>query len=914
MKLLARLFFALAAVGLLATFAHAQTDASAPDAPILLELGKVPASSFPALDLEALADEDLRRDADSGLPRRFAVARGIDVSTQAGGLWAQADSGDWVWQYKVRGSGAVHLNFGFDQVRLPEGARLDIFGAKGATALGPYTAADIPPHGQLWTAVLDGEDATIQLRVPATGRNQAHLRLTRVGQGYRGFGHFSKVCKSGSCNTDVACLASNDPWNRPRRSVGAYTVGGTDTCTGSLLNNTANDRRMLFATATHCGVGSNSAAQSMVVYWNYESPTCRVPGSAASGTPIARPTTTSQGLAFVAATNSPWGSGTASSRSDFTLIELVTPPVGNSFNLHWAGWDRRPPPTTCGAPADPASTAGLCASIHHPGVDEKRITFVEVNMPLSGISGAQNTHWRANWDPTPPRLANISPMPPVLPPSVTEPGSSGSPLYNARQRLVGVLSGGASYCGASASQLNDDYGGLFAAWEGVGTSTTRARDHLDPLGLAPDFIDGIDNCNPPPAPTGVTAVATAPNQITLSWNAAAGADRYRVLRTLGTCPGTGYVEIGEVTGTGFVDGNVSGGSAYSYRVIAWNDAEECPSVQSSCASATATGTCALPPDFAGLASATSAGSATQCGINLAWTAATASCGAASDIRYNVYRSTAPGFTPDAGNLLASCLTGTALADVDGVGAGVPQHYIVRAEDLTGQPASGQCGGVEDANLVIRSAAAFGPDIVSFSDDVESGSAQWAVTGSGAAGSDFAIVTTDANSPTHSWFVPDPNGLSDRQLAMAQSIALVSGTTAVLSFAHRYATEASYDGAVLEYSLDNGTTWVDILAGSGAVPANGSRFLANGYTTTISTSYGSAIGGRSAWAGNSGGFLVSRVTLADFGGQSVRFRFRFASDQSVGSTGWWIDDVEIVQGTSCAAGLPAAIFADGFELP
>ncbi|MCO5093623.1 MAG: hypothetical protein AB7S42_05675 [Lysobacteraceae bacterium] len=204
---------------------------------------RCPPAVFPLSIWGALADEDLRRDADSGLPRRFAVARGIDVSTQAGGLWAQADSGDWVWQYKVRGSGAVHLNFGFDQVRLPEGARLDIFGAKGATALGPYTAADIPPHGQLWTAVLDGEDATIQLRVPATGRNQAHLRLMRVGQGYRGFGHFSKVCKSGSCNTDVACLASNDPWNRPRRSVGAYTVGGTDTCTGSLLNNTANDRR-----------------------------------------------------------------------------------------------------------------------------------------------------------------------------------------------------------------------------------------------------------------------------------------------------------------------------------------------------------------------------------------------------------------------------------------------------------------------------------------------------------------------------------------------------------------------------------------------------------------------------------------------------------------------------------------------
>lgn len=911
MKPFARLLLVLAVWGLPAVSALAQSEAPAPDAPILLDLGKVPASRFPALDVEALAEEDQRRDAEAGAPRRFAVARGVSISTQTDGTWATADNGDWVWQYRVRGDEAVHLNFGFDQVRLPEGARLDIFGS-GNARLGPFTAADVPAHGQLWTAVLDGEDATLQLRVPAVHRSGAHLRLVRVGQGYRGFGHRSKACKSGSCNTDVACLADNDPWNRPRRAVGAYTVSGTDTCTGSLLNNTANDRRMLFATASHCEVSSDADAQSMVVYWNYESPTCRVPGSAASGTPVARPSTTSQGLRFVAATDNPWGSGTPASRSDFTLVELVTPPVGNSFNLHWAGWDRRPPPTVCSAPADPASTAGLCASIHHPGVDEKRITFVEVNMTLSGISGAQNTHWRANWDPTPPKLPNISPMPGTLPPSVTEPGSSGSPLYNAQQRLVGVLSGGASYCGASASQLNDDYGGLFAAWEGNGSPTTRMKDHLDPLGLLPDTLDGIDDCDPPQAPTAVVATTTAPNEVSLSWNAAAGADRYRVLRTLGACPGSGFIEIGEVTGTSFTDTTVSGGSTYSYRVIAWNDAEACPSIQSECASATATGTCALPPDFAGLASAASAGNASQCGISLGWAAAAAQCGSAGDVRYNVYRSTTPGFTPDAGNLLASCLSGTALVDVDGVGSGVTQHYIVRAEDITGQPASGHCGGVEESNLVIRTAAAFGPDIVSFSDDVESGGAQWSVAGSGAVGANFAIVTTDAHSPTHSWFVPDPSGLSDRQLAMSQPVTLPPGSAAVLSFAHRYATESGYDGAVLEYSIDGGTTWVDILAGSGTVPANASRFLANGYSTTISSSYGSAIAGRSAWTGNSAGFLESRVALADFAGQSVQFRFRFASDQSVASTGWWIDDVQIIQGSSCAAGLPDEIFADGFE--
>jgi hypothetical protein len=101
-------------------------------------------------------------------------------------------------------------------------------------------------------------------------------------------------------------------------------------------------------------------------------------------------------------------------------------------------------------------------------------------------------HWRANWDATPPILANIpSPQPATLPPGVTEPGSSGSPLYNASRRLVGVLSGGPSSCGATGASLRDQYGGLFHAWEGVGTSTTRMRDHLDPLGTNPEFIDGI---------------------------------------------------------------------------------------------------------------------------------------------------------------------------------------------------------------------------------------------------------------------------------------------------------------------------------------------------------------------------------------------------------------------------------------
>lgn len=887
-----------------------RADDTSPPQPVILDLGDVPGVDFPALDLDQLAEEDTLRDLDQTRPHRFAIGHPVDVSTTNDGLWAQKDDGTWVWQYKVFAKAAVHLNFGFEKVTLPEGAWLEIIGKDGA--LGPYTAADVPEHGKLWTPVLGGESAMLQLHVPDQSRAQASLRLAQVSQGYRGFGYLSKACKSGACNTDVACLSSDDPWNTPRRAVGAYTVNGLDYCTGSLVNNTANDRRMLFATATHCEIDSNSTAQSVVVYWNYESPTCRVPGSSASGTPLPKPNTTSQGLRLLARTNNPFaGSGAGDTRSDFTLIELVTPPAGNTFNLHWAGWDRRPPPTTCSAPTDPASTAGLCASIHHPGVEEKRITFVEVPMTLANIASAQNVHWLARWDPTPPRLPNISPMPSTLPASVTERGSSGSPLYNAEYRLVGVLSGGASACGATGNSLSDQYGGLFHAWDGLGTSATRMRDHLDPLGISPDYIDGIDDCDPPPTPTNVTAMASAPNEVTVNWSPVAGADSYRVFRATGGCPGSGYVQIGETAGASYVDSTVSGNSTYSYRVTAWDAAEACQSPQSDCASATATGTCALPPSFAGAGSASSAGNASQCGIALQWNTATANCGTAADIRYNVYRSGTPGFTPSTSNLLASCVSATTLVDTDDVGSGVTQHYIVRAEDLTGQPTAGQCGGVEEGNVVIRSAAAFGPDTVSLDDNVEGGGDHWTTTGTGG-GSNFAIVTTAANSPTHSWFVPDPGSISDRTLTLASAIALAPGSNAVLSFAHRYATESTFDGSVLEYSIDNGATWADILAGSGSVPANAQRFLAGGYNGPLSTSYQNPIGGRQAWSGTSAGFVTSQVALSDFGGQSLLLRFRFGSDSSQAATGWWIDDIRISQGSSCLAFDPDLIFSNGFE--
>ncbi|MCA9297224.1 MAG: hypothetical protein KC983_11920, partial [Phycisphaerales bacterium] len=59
----------------------------------------------------------------------------------------------------------------------------------------------------------------------------------------------------------------------------------------------------------------------------------------------------------------------------------------------------------------------------------------------------------------------------------TEPGSSGSPLYNQDHQIIGQLHGGFAACGNDDS---DWYGKFSVSWTGGGSSSTRLRDWLDP--------------------------------------------------------------------------------------------------------------------------------------------------------------------------------------------------------------------------------------------------------------------------------------------------------------------------------------------------------------------------------------------------------------------------------------------------
>lgn len=434
----------------------------------VLPLEKVERITIPPLDVNRLVDEDQFRK-EIGMPLRFAVAFPQQITTKSNSQWEDPDKETRIWRLRIASEGALNINLGFAKYNLPDGASLRLLTTEEQQTFRAFTSLDNADHGQLWTPPVPGSEIIVELKVPNGLENQVILELGSINIGYRPFGAIGQgaggpVDRSGACNIDVVCPVA-DPWDLQIPGVAAITVGGTDTCTGFMVNNTAQDLTPYFQTAAHCSINSGNAA-SMVAFWNFQNSTCRPPGSPQSGQPgDGQRNQFSSGATWLA-TYSP---------SDVTLVRLTTSP-DPAWQVSWLGWDRQglnPP-------------SGAC--IHHPGVDEKRITFYDVadrpDRPSHGSSWGcsafpgpgDNSHIRVYWK---------------LEGAVTEPGSSGSPLFDDNKRVIGQLHGGPSACGSTGDNLSDCYGRFSLSWTGGGTDSTRLSNWLDPLNTGALFLDTI---------------------------------------------------------------------------------------------------------------------------------------------------------------------------------------------------------------------------------------------------------------------------------------------------------------------------------------------------------------------------------------------------------------------------------------
>jgi lysyl endopeptidase len=364
---------------------------------------------FPSLDVKSIHDEEVANESKDVAPR-FAVPHSVLISPMKSQNWEKSAQG-YTWTHRVTTPNAVSLNFGFSRFNLPEGAELNIYSADRTQFIRAFTYLDNNVNGQLWTPVIMSDDVIIELNVPANLVSEVELELTHVGQGFRTFGQ--STLKSGSCNVDVACKESKG-WEAEVNTVAVISTGGSNFCTGFMVNNTNNDKAPYFMTAAHCRINS-STAPSLVTYWNFQTSKC---GGSRDGK-----LTDFQSGSVHLATNS---------RSDSTLVKLNSAPK-DEWNVNFAGWDAT---TAIGTSA---------VAIHHPNVDEKSISFENDPTALSSYGGTSSpgdsTHvWVKDWDI-----------------GTTEPGSSGSPLFDSNHRVIGQLHGGGAACG------NDrpDYYGRF---------------------------------------------------------------------------------------------------------------------------------------------------------------------------------------------------------------------------------------------------------------------------------------------------------------------------------------------------------------------------------------------------------------------------------------------------------------------
>ena len=168
-----------------------------------------PVKYMPVFDIEKVKKENAEKDTISGL---YHFGKGFDVSyTLEDGVWDEIDGGR-LWTISFESSGALSLNFVFDDFFLPEAAELYVTNADESVVFGPVTSDALSENGHFLTDIISGSQATISLFEPFESMGQSTLTIRRVVHGYRDqvFNHLLSGTRTLSDSPDAACYPDYD--------------------------------------------------------------------------------------------------------------------------------------------------------------------------------------------------------------------------------------------------------------------------------------------------------------------------------------------------------------------------------------------------------------------------------------------------------------------------------------------------------------------------------------------------------------------------------------------------------------------------------------------------------------------------------------------------------------------------------
>jgi lysyl endopeptidase len=399
---------------------------------------------------------------------RIAAPVDLDFDMQNSGTWTSLPNGDRIWRFELRIDSGQGIAIAYNQFYLPKTSRFFVFNPETRQYLGAYSESNNTQSGEFMTDIIRGHRLMMEYFEPREVVGQGHFHLNTAYIAYQipqvqstnaiGFGG------SLACEINVNCPQAAAYQNQ-KRGVVMVVMNmrqGLVYCSGSMINNVANDGRPFVLSAFHCEDGFTPNYNLWTFNFNYESVDCN--------NPAIEPVRQSlQGCQKRAGYN----------MTDFLLLEIATP-VPSAYNSFFNGWTK-----------DSLTTPSYTRVIHHPQGDIKKISFDNFAPSVqggettwsNGITTPANSHLRFQ-----------------LRQGTSENGSSGAPIFNHLGQLIAQMHGGSNNIVDPCINVYSQAGRLAKSWDGGGTSTTRLRDWLDPLSTNTISLIGIN----PPAPNGAS--------------------------------------------------------------------------------------------------------------------------------------------------------------------------------------------------------------------------------------------------------------------------------------------------------------------------------------------------------------------------------------------------------------------------